>query len=201
MLLGDGSLVAPESFRGDGFVLRSYRPGDGPRLGAATRSSFAHLRGWMPWAVPDQSDQQAELLARQFRGRWLLAEDFVVAIVDPDDTELLGGCGYHLRHGPLEWGVAELGMWIRGDLAGQGLGTRALLGLLRWGFDAWPWRRLVWRCDAQNAASRRVAEKAGMALEGIATQDAPSVDETRWRDTATYAALRARWTPPPEELQ
>lgn len=188
-------LAAPDRYADEALVIRSYRPGDGPRLNEATLSSYEHLKTFMPWATREQTPEQAEHLVRQFRGRYLLATDFVLAIFSPDESELVGGCGYHLREGALDGGNAEIGMWVRQSRAGAGLGTAALRALLRWGFTEWPWRRLSWKCDRRNLASIRVAEKAGMAREGVlrANEDAP--DGTR-RDTVCYAMLRDEWVGP-----
>lgn len=129
------------------------------------------------------------MLVRQFVGRWLLAQDFVLGIWSPDGATLWGGCGFHLRHGPAQDGVAEIGMWIAAEQAGQGLGTHVLQALVEWGFSEWPWLRLVWKCDERNLASRRTAEKAGLQLEGITRGDDIAVDGTR-RNTAWYAVLK-----------
>jgi hypothetical protein len=37
-------LFAPERHEADGFVLRSYEVGDGPRLSEAVNESYDHLR-------------------------------------------------------------------------------------------------------------------------------------------------------------
>lgn len=166
-------------------------PGDGPAMSEAVSSSYEHLKPWMPWAKPEQTVEESEQLVRQFRGRWLLAEDFVIAIYDPDNKRALGGCGFHLRHGPISRGIAEIGMWIRADVASRGLGTHALESLLAWGFSEWPWERIVWQCDVDNLASSKVAEKAGMHYEGISRSDDFKVNSAERRDTAWYAALRS----------
>jgi RimJ/RimL family protein N-acetyltransferase len=146
----------------------------------------------MPWAKPDYSVEDAEHFCRTSRARYLLAENFTLGIFPPDGRRLLGGCGYHLREGDLSTRNAEIGMWIRGDAAGQGLGTRVLVTLLRWGFDDWPWMRLSWRCDTRNLASARVAAKAGMQQEGLLRSDFPLEDGTR-RDTLIFSAIRHEW--------
>lgn len=184
--------LAPDRFEADGFVLRSYRPGDGPAMRAAVVASYDHLKPWMPWATPDQSDAEAELLVRQFRARWLTAEDFTMGIFDLDEREVLGGCGFHLREGPLSTRCAEMGMWIGAPHAGRGLGTRAIEALLAWGFTEWPWLRLSWRCDDLNAASVRAAEKAGLEREGVLRGQQAEVGEGR-RDTLCFALLREEW--------
>jgi len=194
------SFVAPEQRVAEGFVLRCYRPGDGPKLCRAATASYEHLKTFMDWARPDQTEQESEQLARRFRAKWLLAEDFVIGIWTPDDAELLGGCGFHLREGALEQRNAEIGMWIAASRAGQGLGTRVLVELIDWGFTKWPWLRLTWRCDASNLASIRLAEKAGMRLEGTLKSHMVDRHGAR-RDTACYAILKqdrgAAAAPPP----
>lgn len=170
-------------------------PGDGERLSEAVNSSFDHLKTFMPWATPNQSVEVSERLVRDFSGRWLCGTDFVIGIWSADEKRLLGGCGYHLREGPIELANAEIGMWIRGERAHKGLGTEVLKTLLRWGFSDWPWLRLSWRCSGANRASQRVAEKAGMLREGILRSHAVDPDGAR-RDTWCFAALRDEWKDP-----
>jgi RimJ/RimL family protein N-acetyltransferase len=161
-------------------------------------ASYEHLRTFMPWAKPRQPVEESERLCREFRGRYLLAQDFVLGVFAPDGRRLLGGCGYHLREGPLSLGNAEMGMWVRVEEAGRGLGTDVLRALLRWGFGEWPWKRLSWRCDARNVASIRVAEKARMLREGVLRGHMLSPSGER-RDTVCFALLRdeAGRVPPP----
>jgi RimJ/RimL family protein N-acetyltransferase len=184
--------AAPERFQGEGFLLRSYHPGDGAQLSEAVTSSYEHLKTFMPWAKAEQSVDFSEQRCRAFRGKWLLAEDFVIGIWEPDGSRLLGGCGYHLREGGLALCNAEIGMWIRADAAGRGLGTAVLSGLLRWGFTEWPWQRLSWRCSSANVASQRTAEKNGMLREGVLRSHAIDPDGAR-RDTHCFALLREDW--------
>ena len=187
-----GNFIAPERFVTPTFVLRSYQPGDGELLSDALNNSYEHLTTFMPWAKPYQSVEESEALVRHFRGRYLLNEDFVLGIFSADERRLLGGSGFHLREGGFPHRSAELGMWIRADAAGKGLGTAVLLALLEWGFTAWPWERLAWRCDGINLASRRTAEKAGLIHEGVLRQHLLQPDGA-WRDTYLYAMLKAEW--------
>lgn len=188
------SIIAPDEYLAERVLLRSYRPGDGTELNAATIESFEHLQPWMPWATETQTEEEAERLVRAFRGRYLLSQEFVLAIRTPDDRRLIGGAGFHLREGPLAHRNAEMGMWIRASEAGKGLGTATLDAMVAWGFTEWPWLRLSWRCDANNAASARIAEKAGLKAEGRLRKQlrAPSGE---MRDTVCYAILKEDWSP------
>lgn len=144
-----------------------------------------------PWATDSQTEDEAEGLARAFRGKYLLNTDFVIGAWTPDEGRLLGGTGFHLRPHELSAGIAEIGMWVRADAAGQGVGTSMLRAMLEWGFTEWPWERLSWHCDSRNIASRRVAEKAGMRLEGTFRGDISDTDPTQRRDTLVFGLTRA----------
>lgn len=185
-------LFAPERYETPEFVLRSYQPGDGRLINEAAINSYEHLRTFMPWASPDTPLEESEKLVRRWRGEYLLCKDFMLGVFAPGEARQLGSTGYMLRGAPLAWGNAEIGMWVRADAAGQGLGTRVLVALLRWGFTEWPWQRLEWRCDTRNIASARVAEKAGMQREACLRGDFPLDDGTR-RDTFVFGALRDEW--------
>jgi RimJ/RimL family protein N-acetyltransferase len=185
-------LNPPDQHLEPGFLLRSYQPGDGPRLSEAVNASYEHLKTFMPWATPEQSVELAEQRCREFRGKWLAASDFLIGIWEQDESRLLGGCGYHLREGALELCNAEIGMWIRADAAGRGLGTAVLRALVRWGFSEWPWLRLSWRCSSANLASQRTAEKGGLQREGVLRSNALDPGGRR-RDTCCYAILREEW--------
>lgn len=157
--------VAPLSTTVEDLTLRAWQPGDGQVLAEVTNASHAHLSPWMEWANTRTTPAAAEVLVREFAGKYLAREDFAIGIWR--DRELVGGTGFHLRWGPLSHRIAEVGMWIAGPHAHQGLGTTVLRTLSQWGFsDEWGWQQLLWLCDRDNRASARVAEKAGYRMEG-----------------------------------
>jgi ribosomal-protein-serine acetyltransferase len=185
-------LIPPERLDLPDFTIRAYQPGDGALINAAVNRSYEHLRTFMDWAQPDTPLEESERLVRSWRAQWLQASEFMLGIFSADGSHQLGSTGYMLRGGALRSLAAEIGMWISVDAAGRGLGTRALEALLGWGFTAWPWVRLEWRCDTRNTASRRVAEKAGMQMEGCLRGE--SVDRHGYRrDMFIFGALRDEW--------
>lgn len=181
---------APSAYQAGDLLIRAYQLGDGPALQRAVVQSYEHLRPWMPWARAEQSVEQSEAICRNAAAHYLLGDDFTLGLWLGD--ELVGGTGYHLRHGSVTSGNAEIGMWISATQAGKGLGTHALAAMLAWGFTEWPWQRLVWQCDTRNLASARVAEKNGLTREGTLRADAFDVQGQR-RDTHIYAMLRNEW--------
>jgi RimJ/RimL family protein N-acetyltransferase len=187
--------TAPEIMKYEDFVVRSYLPGDGERLAGALNASYDHLSPWMPWAKPHTSVEDAERTSRIFRARYLTNQEFVLAVLNSDETQWLGSSGFHLREGTIDNRAAEIGMWIHASFAGQGLGTRVLCAILDWGFSVWPWERLSWRCSEHNLASRRTAEKANMVLEATLRGERRLDDGTR-EDTFVFSALREEWANP-----
>ena len=178
---------APEEHRAGDLLLRSWRPGDGQELNRATVSSYEHLREFMAWARPDTSVEDSEGYARQSRARWLLGEEWSLGVWRGD--RLVAGSGFMLRGQPLEHGTVEIGMWVRVDEAGRGLGTRVLRAMVDWADADWPIHKLTWQCDSRNLASARVAEKCGFQLEGHLRAHVPSVTGGGRRSTLLFGLV------------
>jgi RimJ/RimL family protein N-acetyltransferase len=86
----------------------------------------------------------------------------------------------------------ELGnIWFSPRMQRTRAGTEAMFLLLRLAADDLGYRRLVWKCNALNAPSRRAAERLGFTYEGLLR--AHLVVKGRQRDTAYYSILEAEW--------
>ncbi len=86
----------------------------------------------------------------------------------------------------------EIGnIWFAPSMQRTRAATEALFLLLRFAADTLGYRRLVWKCNALNAPSRRAAERFGFRYEG--TLRAHMVVKGRERDTAQYSLLAAEW--------
>lgn len=182
--------AAPVCTIAEGFKIRAYQAGDGAALATAANASFQHLRPWMPWATGQHTAEQSEEYIVTSMHGYAVKTDFGLGIWKGD--HLVGGTGFHLRWGPIEWGVAEIGMWIAAHEAGSGLGTAALRAMLDWGFTDWGWHRLIWRCNMDNYASARVAEKCGLTQEALLREDRKNVAGDRV-STKLYAIIRSDW--------
>ena len=89
-------------------------------------------------------------------------------------------------------GVIEIGhIWMSPGLQKTREATEAVFLMIRHCFDDLGVRRLEWKCDALNAASRRAAERFGFTFEGIFRQH--MIVKGRNRDTAWYAMLDKDW--------
>jgi RimJ/RimL family protein N-acetyltransferase len=84
----------------DRLIIRCWQPQDAPLLQAAISQSIEHLRPWMPWIDSEPEDLQTKIeRLRRFRGLFDLGQDFIYAIFNADETQVLGGTGLHTRIG------------------------------------------------------------------------------------------------------
>ncbi len=79
----------------------------------------------------------------------------------------------------------EVGWGLDRAFWGRGLATEAARASVAYGFETLGLERIISIIQPANAASRRVAEKAGLASRG----------ETRWRNSSVvwYAIDRGQW--------
>src|SRR6266516_717316 len=91
-----------------------------------------------------------------------------------------------------EHGVIAIGLiGISPMLQRSRQSTEAIFLMSRDAFDVLGNRRLEWKCDAANEASRRAAERFGFVFEGVFRQH--RVVKARNRDTAWYSILDSEW--------
>jgi RimJ/RimL family protein N-acetyltransferase len=89
----------------------------------------------------------------------------VFAIQDYDTSQALGQVGLvHIDHGMQS---AEVIYWLAAEARGRGAATRAVRLLCEWAFSAVNLRRLNLFTIVGNAASERVAERAGFSRNGV----------------------------------
>jgi RimJ/RimL family protein N-acetyltransferase len=101
------------------------------------------------------------------------------------------GMASYLRIVPA-FGVLEIGnIWFGPAMQRTAAATEAIYLLARHAFDELGYRRLEWKCDALNAASRRAAVRFGFTFEGVFRQH--MVVKGRNRDTAWYAIIDRDW--------
>jgi RimJ/RimL family protein N-acetyltransferase len=146
-------------------ALWTYLP-DGPYESAAA------LRGTLAWAEGPLEDAQ------------------YYALVPAGGQRPLGLAAY-LRITP-DVGVIEIGhIWLGQGLTRTTAATEAIYLLLRHAFEELGYRRVEWKCNALNAASRRAAERFGFTFEGVFHQH--MVVKGRNRDTAWFAITDRAW--------
>jgi RimJ/RimL family protein N-acetyltransferase len=164
-------------------TLRLHADSDVPAIVAACRDP--EIPRWT--RVPDsygESDARS-WLEQESRGRGR-GDMLGLLIVDRADGSLLGSIG--IPQIDREEGRCELGYWLAREARGRGLATRAVRLLSAWVFENLPIERIAIHADPANEASRRVAERAGFAFEGVLRSY--YVNKGVRRDAASYSLLR-----------
>lgn len=91
-----------------------------------------------------------------------------------------------------EHGVIEIGhIWLSPQLQKTRQATEAIYLMARHAFQELGNRRLEWKCDGLNEASRRAAERFGFVFEGQFRHH--RVVKDRNRDTAWYSIIDSEW--------
>jgi RimJ/RimL family protein N-acetyltransferase len=142
--------------------LEPTRPEHADGLWHAVEASLPELKRYMSWAHDASPRSIAEFTAGAAE-RWTDGTEWDFAI--HHDGAAAGTIGLN-RYDEL-WRSANLGYWIRSDLAGQGLVTEAAGAVVTFGFEVVGLNRIELVADLDNHASWRIAEKLGMQREGI----------------------------------
>lgn len=162
----------PLDLRGDGVRLRAFRASDVDRIvEACSDSETSYWLASMPQPYARDSAQAylqaiAELAAQGIGLAWCIA--------DPEDDRCLGsisldGLGGYAKRG-------EIGYWAHPDVRGRGVVAEAVRVVTRHARDCGLATSLLIRCAVGNAASRRVAERAGYRTIGIQPLSEPLRD-------------------------
>jgi RimJ/RimL family protein N-acetyltransferase len=166
--------------------LRPLRAADAEEFYAATHPPHGDASVWTymsdgPYA--DVTDLRRGLTAAE------ASEDpLFFAVVC--DGRVLGRASY-MRITPA-FGVIEIGNIVFAPaLQRTTAATEAIYLLARHAFDDLGYRRLEWKCNALNAASRRAADRFGFSFEGVFRHH--QIVKGRNRDTAWYAIIDADW--------
>ena len=182
-----GNARAPIEFPIGGIVaggirIRLRSDADLPAIVAACRDP--EIPRWT--RVPSDYDENA---ARDWSVRaaneQANGDSLSVLVTDAGDDGLLGSIGIVA----IDWeeGRCDIGYWMAAEARGRGVATRAVRALAEWTFANLPMQRINICAEPANAASRRVAEKAGFTFEGILRSW--HVNKDRRADCAMYSLL------------
>jgi RimJ/RimL family protein N-acetyltransferase len=179
------SLPARVPLRGDHVVLEPLHARHAAELWQAAQgadASWAYM-GYGPFASQEALAAFVADLATQ--------HDPMAWAVRPVSTGVVSGwltlMDIQPKHAAIELGH----IWFAPRLQRTRAATEAMFLLLRLAADDLGYRRLVWKCHALNAPSRRAAERLGFTYEG--TLRAHYVIKGRLRDSAFFSILAEEW--------
>jgi RimJ/RimL family protein N-acetyltransferase len=179
----------PSTIETERLVMRPPRAGDGPRLFAAVAESLPELRRFLaslPWVGADQSVALSESYCEAAAANFVARTDLPFLLFERASGEIVGATGLHR---PV-WTTpkVEVGYWGRSSTAGRGYVSEAVLAVTAMAFERLGAVRVELVTDAENAASRRVAERCAFKLEGVLRHERRAPDGSL-RDTCIYARL------------
>ncbi|MFT3862873.1 MAG: GNAT family protein [Solirubrobacterales bacterium] len=111
--------------------------------------------------------------------------------VVPRDLAVAVGRATYLRIDPHNGSIEIGNIWFGPRLRRTTAATEAIFLLARHAFEDLGYRRLEWKCNALNAASRRAAERFGFQFEGVFRNH--MIVKGRNRDTAWYSIVDSEW--------
>ena len=89
-------------------------------------------------------------------------------------------------------GRAELGsIWYGKEAQGTEINTETTYLMLKYLFEDLKYRRIEWKCDNENIASKKAAVKLGFVYEGLFRKHMIVKDKNR--DTAWYSIIDDEW--------
>jgi RimJ/RimL family protein N-acetyltransferase len=144
--------------------------------------SWAYL-GIGPFASAEAITRQIGDLAATHDPMFWAARPVTTGVV----SGWLGLMDMQPRHAAIELG----GIWFSPQMQRTRAATEAMFLLLRLAADELGYRRLVWKCHALNAPSKRAAERLGFVYEG--RHRSHQVVKGRLRDTDWYSIVGDEW--------
>ena len=162
-----------------------------PQLAAAGVVLRAPDDGDAPWIREAYNDPDiAEfIVGTPPPRRWASATDAEFVIADAAHAEPLGLIS--LRIAERDPGLAAVGFWLRPEARGRGAATVAVQLIARWAFKDLGVQRLELTTAPENAASQRVAERAGFTREGVLRGLTAATKNDGRRDSVMFSLLPA----------
>lgn len=140
---------------------------------------------YLPYGPFDDADAYRDWLHATCMG-----DDPLFHTIINKDSGRAEGIASYLRIAPTSGSIEVGHINYAKPLQQTRAGTEAMALLMRRAFDL-GYRRYEWKCNALNAASRRLAMRLGMSYEGLFRQ--ATVSKGRNRDTAWYACIDSEW--------
>jgi RimJ/RimL family protein N-acetyltransferase len=160
----------------------------GADLYAASHGDEAKARIWAylpygPFATRDAFDAYIASNA--------VKEDPLFYAIRPHASGRTAGIATLMSIEPAHRSIEIGHIWLGPELQNTPAGTEALYLLIGYAMDELGYRRMEWKCDAANAASRGAAVRLGFTHEGLFYQH--RIVKGRNRDTAWFSILDGEW--------
>ncbi len=146
-------------------AIREFREEDTEAMFAAITCSAKELLFWMTWYHENYTLQEVKQFI-QDQLKWREEDQAYNFVIEDSETgTFLGSVG--LNQIDRLYKRANLGYWVRTDKTGQNIAAQATRQAAHFGINKLGLQRIEIIAAATNAASCRVAEKAGAVKEGL----------------------------------
>jgi ribosomal-protein-serine acetyltransferase len=153
----------PSPITTERLLIRTPSAEDAEQLNEAIRETFDQLHRWMPWAPTVPSLEESLTVCNQMATKTGEEKDFALFCFDKQTGRFILASGCH----PINLDIPSymIGYWCRESEQGKGYTTEAVKAIRDAAFQTMKARRVEIRCEVENEASKRVAEKCGFPLE------------------------------------
>jgi ribosomal-protein-serine acetyltransferase len=171
----------------DQLELRQRMPEDAEDLFALTDLNRSYLKEWLPWldfcSSPGDTRANIEASLKQ------AADGTGLALAIWVKGQMVGVTGFNEISRMNR--IGQIGYWLGEAYQGRGIMTRSVRALIEHGFAAMKLNRITITAATGNRASRSIAEKLGLRIEGTAREAEWLYDH--YVDTVRYAILAREW--------
>jgi RimJ/RimL family protein N-acetyltransferase len=154
-------------------------------------TAFAEDQDGDLWRYRDVGPFADEAAFAAYAGKAMTGGDpLFFAIIEKATGKAMGSASFMRitpAHGAIEVGAITFSPRLKRTR----MATEAMYLMARRAFDELGYRRYEWKCDDDNAASKRAAVRFGFAFEGVFRQH--MVIKDRNRDTAWFAMTDGEW--------
>lgn len=163
---GRGDVVLPRAELDTARLrLRPVRLEDAETVCASIRESIEPLARWMDWCHAGYGREDSDLWIASTVDAWNGGRAYEFLAFERSGRHV-GAVG--LNQFNRENNGANLGYWVRRSSQRQGFAVEAVRRIARFAFEEAGFQRVEIVAAVDNVASRRVAERAGATLEGVA---------------------------------
>ena len=181
------SLPATALLVEDGLELHQTLPEESEEILTVVDANRDHLREWLPWLDSTKTVEDETSFINGALDEYGKGEGVVYSI--RENGEFIGCIGLNwIDYDNRGCGV---GYWLSKEHTRHGIATRSCVRLMEHCFDDLGLHRFVLEAATDNFASRAIAERLGMRLEGI-TKDREWLYD-HYVDSALYAITAPEW--------
>ena len=175
--------------------LRELTSEDAGALYALVDSNREYLRQWLPWVEGQQGPQDS---SRFIEGAIKDNRAGVALTLGIEHQgEIAGVIAFHEFDADNR--QTSMGFWISSSHQGKGIVTSSCESLIEYAFTDLGLNRVVMKIAEDNARSRRVAERLGLACEGVSKQWEWLYDH--FVNQVIYAITADQWFADPARLR